>query len=66
LVSVSMVSGVCSLSARSAGSAKRVATRLIACYLITTAVAVALGRVGTPGCQIGYMDHHTGCHQLVF
>jgi hypothetical protein len=21
-------------------------------------------RVVTPGCQIGYMDHHSGCHQL--
>jgi Na+/H+-translocating membrane pyrophosphatase len=25
---------------------------------------LALGRVGTPGCQIGHVDH-TGCHQLV-
>jgi hypothetical protein len=24
-----------------------------------------VGRVGTPGCQIGYMDH-TGCHRLGF
>jgi hypothetical protein len=21
-------------------------------------------RVSAPGCQISYMDHHTGCHQL--
>ena len=25
----------------------------------------AVGRVVTPGCQIGYTEH-TGCHQLVF
>jgi hypothetical protein len=27
--------------------------------------ALLAGRVGTPGCQIGYMDL-TGCHQLLF
>ena len=43
LVSVSMVSGVCSLSARSAGSAKRVATRLVVCYFVSTLAACALG-----------------------
>lgn len=43
LVSVSMVSGVCSLSARSAGSAKRVATRLVTCYFVSTLIACALG-----------------------
>jgi len=43
LVSVSMVNGVCSLSARSANSAKRVATRLVGCYIVSTLVACALG-----------------------
>ena len=43
LVAVTMSRGVTSLSARSGGSAKRVAKRLVASYALTTLVACALG-----------------------
>ena len=58
LIVVSMVCGVCSLAKGSEGSARRVATRLLAAYAITSLVACALGllvvSVARPGDGVSF------------
>ena len=67
LVAVTMSRGVTSLSARSGGSAKRVAKRLIASYALTTLVACALGiivvEIVRPG--VGVVVDGARCDQVV-
>ena len=58
LIVVSMVCGVCSLAKGSEGSARRVATRLLAAYAITSLVGCALGllvvSVARPGDGVSF------------